>query len=192
VEGALLEFAAAVRMDSRRPHVQPSGGHLTARALRVACLILLVAAASTASAEPPIVGAWNLVSYAWEDPATAASTLPWGEKPSGRLLFLPDGHTGVTITGQARQPAVRGEDGLVEKQARLCQTVTAYSGTYAIRGSTMTVRVEVASDPGMVGTDLAREVRIEGDLLTIRTAPMKSMSDGKMHVYALAWKRASK
>src|SRR5512136_2738593 len=97
---------------------------------------------------------------------------------------------GVTITGQGRQPAVRGEDGLAEKQARLYQTVTAYAGTYTMRGSTMTVRVEVASDPGLVGTDLAREVRIEGDLLTVRTAPMKSMSDGKMYVYALAWKRA--
>jgi hypothetical protein len=56
----------------------------------------------------------------------------------------------------------------------------------------MTVRVEVASDPRLVGTDLAREVRIEGNLLTIRTAPMKSMSDGKMYVYALTWERAPK
>ena len=163
---------------------------MPARALRIACMTLLLAAAFPASAEPSIVGAWTLVSYAREDPATGTPTFPWGEKPAGLLLFLPDGHMGVTITGQGRQPAVRGEDGLVEKQAKLYQTVTAYSGTYAIRGSTMTVRVEVASDPGLVGTDLAREVRIEGDLLTIRTAPMKSMSDGKMYVYALAWKRA--
>jgi hypothetical protein len=163
---------------------------MTARALRVACVTLVVAAAFPVSAEPPVVGAWNLVSYAREDPATGASTFPWGEKPSGLLLFLPDGHMGVTITGQGRQPTVRGEDGLAEKQAKLYQTVTAYAGTYMMRGSTMTVRVEVASDPGLVGTDLAREVRIEGDLLTIRTAPMKSMSDGKLYVYALAWKRA--
>ena len=98
----------------------------------------------------------------------------------------------VTITGQGRQPAVRGEDGLVEKQARLYQTVTAYAGTYSVRGSTMIVHVEVASDPGLVGTDVSRDLRIDGDLLTVRTAPMKSMSDGKMYVYALAWKRASK
>jgi hypothetical protein len=163
---------------------------MTARALRVACATLLVAAAFPVSAEPSVVGSWTLVSYAREDPATGVSTFPWGEKPAGLLLFLPDGHMGVTITGQGRQPAVRGEDGLVEKQAKLYQTVTAYSGTYAIRGSTMTVRVEVASDPALVGTDLAREVRIEGDLFTVRTAPMKSVSDGKMYVYALAWKRA--
>jgi hypothetical protein len=163
---------------------------MTARALRVACATLLVVAASPASAEPSVVGAWSLVSYAREDPAPGASTFPWGEKPTGLLLFLPDGHMAVTITGQGRQPAVRGEDGLVERQARLYQTVTAYAGTYSVRGSTMIVRVEVASDPGLVGTDLAREVRIEGDLLTIRTAPMKSMSDGKMYVYALSWKRA--
>jgi hypothetical protein len=152
-------------------------------------MALVLGTALPASAEPSVVGSWTLVSYAREDRATGASTFPWGEKPAGLLLFLPDGHMGVTITGQGRQPAVRGEDGLAEKQAKLYQTVTAYAGTYVMRGSTMTVRVEVASDPGLAGTDLAREVRIEGDLLTIRTAPMKSMSDGKMYVYALAWKR---
>jgi hypothetical protein len=165
---------------------------MTARALRVACVTLLVAAAFPVSAEPSVVGAWNLVSYAREDPAGGAATFPWGEKPAGLLLFLPDGHMGVTITGQGRMPAVRGEDGLVEKQAKLYQTVTAYAGTYVLRGSTMIVRVEVASDPGLVGTELSRDLRLDGDLLTVRTAPMKSVSDGKMYVYALAWKRASR
>jgi hypothetical protein len=161
-------------------------------ALRIACTSLLLTVAVPASAEPSVVGGWTLVSYAREDPATGVSTFPWGEKPAGLLLFLPDGHMGVTITGQGRQPAVRGEDGLVEKQAKLYQTVTAYAGTYALRGSTMIVRVEVASDPGLVGTELSRDLRLDGDLLTVRTAPMKSVSDGKMYVYALAWRRAAK
>jgi hypothetical protein len=139
--------------------------------------------------EPPLVGTWGLVSYAREDPATEASTFPWGEKPSGLLLFLPDGHMSVVINAQGRHPAARGEDGFVEKQAKLFQTTTAYAGTYTVRGSTMTVRVEVAGDPGLVGTELSRELRVDGDLLTIRTQPMKSLSDGKMYVYALVWKR---
>ena len=141
------------------------------------------------AAEPSQVGTWGLVSYAREDPATGASTFPWGEKPSGLLLFLADGHMSVVINAQGRQPASRGEDGFVEKQAKLFQTATAYAGTYTVRGSTMTVRVEVAGDPGLVGTELSRELRVDGDLLTIRTQPMKSLSDGKMYVYALVWKR---
>jgi len=97
----------------------------------------------------------------------------------------------VVITAQGRQPAVRGEDGFIEKRARLFETTTAYAGRYAVRGDTMTVHVEVASDPDLVGKDLGREIRIDGDLLTVRTQPMKSMADGKMYVYALAWKRSS-
>jgi hypothetical protein len=161
-----------------------------ARAVRSAFTALLLGVTLPAiAAGPPVVGTWGLVSYAREDPATGASTFPWGEKPSGLLLFLPDGHMSVVINAQGRQPAARGEDGFVEKQAKLFQTVTAYAGTYAVRGSTMTVRVEVAGDPGLVGTELSREIRVDGDLLTIRTQPMKSLSDGKMYVYALVWKR---
>ena len=163
---------------------------LHARAFRsVLAGLLLGITLPAVAAEPSLVGTWGLVSYAREDPATGASTFVWGEKPSGLLLFLADGHMSVVINAQGRQPAARGEDGFVEKQAKLFQTVTAYAGTYAVRGGTMTVRVEVAGDPALVGTEFSREMRVEGDLLTIRTQPMKSFSDGKMYVYALVWKR---
>jgi hypothetical protein len=166
---------------------------------RLVITTLLALAASTLAADPPasatptevpVVGTWTLVSYAREDTATRAATHPWGEKPSGTFVFTADGHVAVVITAQGRQPAVRGEDGFVEKRARLFETTTAYAGTYVVRGETMTVHVEVSSDPDLVGKDLGREFRIEGDMLTIRTQPMKSMADGKMYVYALAWKRA--
>jgi hypothetical protein len=163
---------------------------LRARAVRRAFATLFLGITIPAvAAEPSLVGTWGLVSYAREDPATGASTFPWGEKPSGLLLFLADGHMSVVINAQGRQPTPRGEDGFVEKQAKLFQTATAYAGTYTVRGSTMTVRVEVAGDPGLVGTEVSRELRVDGALLTIRTQPMKSLSDGKMYVYALVWKR---
>jgi len=161
------------------------------RAVRLAFAVLLLGVTLPAkSTEPSVVGAWKLVSYAREDPATGTSTFPWGDKPSGLLLFLPNGYMSVVINAQGRQSAVRGEDGFVEKQAKLFQTVTAYAGTYSMRGGTMTVRVEVSSDPGLVATELVREFRSDGDLLTIRTQPMKSLSDGKTYVYALSWRRS--
>jgi hypothetical protein len=161
------------------------------RDMRIALVgFLLGVTLPTLAAEPKVVGTWKLVSYAREDPATGTSTYPWGEKPSGTFVFTPDGHVAVVITAQGRQPAVRGEDGFIEKRARLFETTTAYAGTYAVRGDTMTVHVEVASDPDLVGKDLGRGLRIDGDMLTIRTQPMKSMADGKMYVYVLAWKRS--
>jgi hypothetical protein len=166
---------------------------------RLVIATLLALSASTLAAEPSapskpgnaaVVGTWTLVSYAREDPASRAVTYPWGEKPSGTFVFTADGHVAVVITAQGRQPAVRGEEGFVEKRARLFETTTAYAGTYVVRGDAMSVHVEVASDPDLVGKDLGREIRIDGDALTVRTQPMKSMADGKMYVYALAWKRA--
>jgi len=161
-------------------------------ALRVAGAALVCSMTLPAmAAEPSVVGAWKLVSYTREDPATGASTLPWGEKAAGYLHLLPDGRMAVVITAQGRQPAVRGEDGFIEKQAKLFQTVTAYAGTYSTRGNALTVRVEVAGLPEWVGTDQLREFRLDGDSLTIRTAPMQSVSDGKTYVYVLSWKRVT-
>ena len=160
------------------------------RAIRVAVVgLLLGVTLPTLAAEPKFVGAWKLVSYAREDPATGVSTFPWGEKPLGLLVYLPDGHMSVVINAEGRQSVAHGEEGAVEKQAKLYRTMTAYAGRYTVGDGTVTHRVEMASDPGLVGTELTRRFRIEGDLLTLATPPSKSMSDGKMYVYTLVWKR---
>lgn len=161
-------------------------------ALRVAGAALLCSFTLLAvAAEPSVVGTWKLVSYSREDPATGAATQPWGEKPAGYLMLLLDGHMSAVITSDGRQPAVRGEEGFSDKQAKLFQTVTAYAGTYTAKGDSLSVHVEVAWLPEWVGSDQPRVFRIEGDRLTIRTQPIRSVSDGKLYVYVLVWKRVS-
>jgi len=157
--------------------------------LRLALAVVSLTVALPAFAQVSLVGSWKLVSYAREDPTTGNATAVWGEKPSGLLLFQPDGRMSAVITGEGRKPAPPGEERIVEKQAKLFQTVTAYAGTYSVRGSTMTVHVEVASAPEFVGTDLVREILLQGEILNVRTQPMRSVSDGKTYVYVLAWKR---
>lgn len=43
--------------------------------------------------------------------------------------------------------------------------------------------------PGWVGSEQSREIKLDGDTLTIRTQPIRNPSDGKEYVYLLAWKR---
>jgi hypothetical protein len=157
--------------------------------LRLAVATVAMAVALPAFGQSPLVGSWKLVSYARENPSTGNATPVWGEKPSGLLQVLPDGRLSAVITAEGRKPAPPGEEGLAEKQAKLYQTVTAYAGTYTARGNTLTVHVEVASAPEFVGKDLVREILLEGDVVYVRTQPMRSVSDGKDYVYVLAWKR---
>lgn len=142
-----------------------------------------------AAAEPSIAGNWTLVSYTREDPATGAATFPLGQKPTGTLFLLPGGRVSVVITGEGRVAAPHGAEGYVEKQAKLFQTMTAYSGTWSVKGSTLTMHVEVSYQPGWVGTDQKREFRLDGDTLRIRTDPTPSVGDGKTYVYVLTWHR---
>jgi hypothetical protein len=158
-----------------------------------AWLVLVAASAVTpslpAAAEPSIAGAWTLVSYTREDPATGAVTYPLGRKPTGTLFLLPGGRVAVVIAGEGREPAPPGSEGYVEKQAKLFQTMTAYSGTWSVKGSALTMHVDVSYRPEWVGTDQKREFRLEGDTLHVRTLPTQSVSDGKTYVYVLVWRR---
>lgn len=158
-------------------------------AVRAACVAMLLGIASPAVAEPSVAGIWSLVSYTREDPATGAASFPFGQKPAGTLFLLPGGRMAVVIAAEGREPAPPGSEGYVEKQAKLFRTVTAYAGTWSVKGNLLSVRVDVAGLPEWAGTEQKREVLLEGDRLVIRTMPVQSVSDGKTYVYVLAWKR---
>ncbi len=166
---------------------------MTTFVARSALVAAVLAAAAPARAESPagssVAGIWTLVSYTRVDPATGVETFPFGQKPSGTFFLLPDGHMATVLTAEGREPAPPGSEGVVEKQAKLFRTMTAYTGTWSVTDGTFTVRVEVAGAPEWVGTDQKREFKLEGDTLRVRTQPMRSVSDGKTYVYVLTWRR---
>ena len=156
----------------------------------VRTLIFAVALGSvlTAYAEDlSVLGAWKLLSYTREDVVSGEITRPWGENPSGYLMYLPDGHMSAVVTSEGRKDVAPTD----EKQvAQLYFNMVAYAGTYTVQGDTVVHHVEVAWRPSWVGSDQPRHAKIEGDTLTIRTQPIRNRVEGKDYVYILVWTRA--
>lgn len=157
-------------------------------AVVVAALIALVAPAR--GEEPIITGAWKLVSYVREEVGSGAVARPWGEKPQGYLLLLPSGHMSMVITSESRTPVSHDDSQYEAKSAKLMSSVTAYAGTYALKGDSVVFHVEAAWQPDWVGTDQPRSVKFDRDEMTLRTQPMRSSTTGRSSVYVLTWKRA--
>lgn len=134
-----------------------------------------------------ILGAWKLTEFAREDTASGEIIRPWGEAPSGYLMYLPDGHMSAVLTAEGRKAAAPGD----EKQvAKLYSSMAAYAGTYSVHEDTVVHHVDVAWLPGWVGSDQPRQIKLDGQTLTIRTQPIRNTADGKDYVYILVFSRA--
>ncbi len=95
----------------------------------------------------------------------------------------------VVITAEGRLAVPHGEPGGAEKVEKLFNTMSAYSGRWAVSGEQVTFHVDVAWLPEWVGTDQVRQLKREGNRLTMRSTPMKSATTGKTSVYVLTWER---
>ena len=129
------------------------------------------------------------MSYVREDAATGKTSRPWGEKPTGYLMYLPDGHMSAIITSEGRAAVAPTDEKFNEKMGHLLSTMAAYAGTYTVQGGKVIHHVEVAWFPSWVGSDQPREINLDGDTLTIRTQPIRSTREGKDYIYLLVWSR---
>jgi hypothetical protein len=133
--------------------------------------MLMLAGAVLASAAPGradegerVTGFWQLVSYVVEVQATGQIEPVMGQHPTGYVYFSPEGRVMFILTGEGRKPAKTAEE-----RANLLGTLVAYTGTYRIEGDRWITKVDVAWNPEWVGTEQARNFRIEGDRLQVLT-----------------------
>lgn len=102
-------------------------------------------------------------------------------------MYRPDGHMSAVLTFGERK-SVQPTD---EKQvAQLFFNMSAYAGTYTVEGDTVVHHVEVAWLPNWVGSNQPRQAKLEGDMLTIRTQPIRNGLDDKDYIYILVWRSA--
>jgi hypothetical protein len=127
-----------------------------------------------------LVGVWQVVDYTATDPVTGEVKRPFGDNPTGSAIYTAKGHMSVFVAGSHRTGAQRAEmfDGLY-----------AYTGSYTLKGDTVTIHIESAWQPSWVGTDKSRTVKFAHDRLTIVTAPMTSPVDGKTYISTTTFRR---
>ena len=111
-----------------------------------------------------IHGAWQLVSYGVEVKSTGLMFNPMGQKPSGYVIFTPEGRVSFTLTAENRQAPE-----CVQDNADLFNSMIAYTGTYQLNGNQWVTRVDAAWNPQWVGTEQTRYFLIEGDKLVVQT-----------------------
>lgn len=143
----------------------------------------------SASAAPQegVVGAWSLVSFD-TDEERGASKPRFGQDPVGYLLYTADGHMAAVLAGTHR-PALKSPSGSSSTEEQRTQSLAnflAYAGRYDIRGDRVFHHVDVSVFTNLMGTTLERQFKIEGDVLTIRTAPPEIWGSSNI----LVWKRA--
>ena len=111
-----------------------------------------------------VEGTWRLVTYRVEVETTGEMFSPMGDKPSGYIVFTPEGRVWFMLTGEGREPG----DSDLEK-ARLLDSLIAYTGRYRIEGDDWITAVDVAWDPTWIGTEQSRQFKREGNRLQVLT-----------------------
>jgi hypothetical protein len=155
----------------------------------VACSGLVSVAIAVAAGDVNPTGVWQVVDYFATDPATGVVTHPFGENPIGSAIYTSKGHMSVLVAGSRRVPSTGTGAKRAEERAGLFDGLYAYSGTYAVKGNTVTIHVESAWQPDWVRTEKTRTLKLEHDVLSIVTAPMTSPVDGKTYISTTTFRR---
>jgi lipocalin-like protein len=106
---------------------------------------------------------------------------------------LPDVQRAITrtrsLTGQVGAGSSHEEAPTDEVRAKLHKSMIAYAGTYTIDGGKVIHHVDISWNGARTGTDQVRFYKLEGDTLTIKTAPNKSPIDGREGVRVIVWEK---
>ena len=148
-----------------------------------------------------LVGVWELVSL--QDLRPNGDVLDWmGKKPSGTLIYSPDGRMAIQIMRDPRPIAagpIWSSDGhSLLPNAPAHEIRDAYSGYFAYFGTwdvdeagrTVTHHVRASLRSAEVGINYVRPYEVSGEQLRLRY-PV-SAPDGEQRTRVLIWKRAER
>lgn len=137
-----------------------------------------------------LTGSWKLVSYETEE-QDGTIHHPFGENPSGIIIYSTDGNVSVQLMRSGRYQYVNSElyDDLGVRYGDL--PYIAYAGPFIVDEDRPAVThfVEVALDPEWIGQQQFRLIELKNDLLRLS-------SDGPFGankiLFRLLWKKNDK
>lgn len=135
-----------------------------------------------------LVGMWRLEEAYIVDSEDRRIRPAFGGRPAGYIAYMPDGMM-MTVIADADQPALSGDRlaAPIEERAAAFSASSAYAGRYRVEGNRVIHTVEVATYPNWVGTEVVREVELQGDRVIYRTEPQPL--EGISAVIRLIWAR---
>jgi hypothetical protein len=138
-----------------------------------------------------LVGAWRLVDWIIEYPATGRVTQPFGSGAQGLLLYTADGHMSAVLQAKAR-PAFRTTDLRAVADAEKASAFGSYlhyAGRWRVEGDCVVHEVDFSMNPNLQGTRQVRSAALVGDVLELTAE--ESLGAGPARRHRLAWRRAS-
>ena len=151
---------------------------------------MLIAASATAAiaGDNPLLGTWKLKSYVREVAATGERYNERGEHPNGYLSYSADGRMYAIITWDNRSPPADVVPTEAER-IRLYSSMISYAGTYTWDAEKVVHHVDISWNQNWTGTDQVRFYKLDGNTLTITSAPAKNFTDGREGRSILVWEK---
>ena len=128
-------------------------------------ILLFLSSPALADDREKLLGNWKLVSFFTEEVQTKQRSNVFGEHPNRFIGFTPERFFAFAMAEGRKAPQTP------EEQAAAYRTVVAYTGKWRLEGEKFITKVDVAWNPGWVGTDQVRFWRVDGNKLFITTAP---------------------
>jgi dienelactone hydrolase len=136
-----------------------------------------------------LVGTYRLISYTRTVVATGETTDMFGKAPQGYIIYGHDGRMMILYVSDKRPQPKDLATMTDQERVDLFKTMQAYTGTYEFDGKKVTHHVDISWNQIWTGTDLVRNVRVEGKRVTLTTMPAPSPLDGKVNVAVLTWEK---
>jgi len=160
---------------------------LTSAAAATAFSLWLVHPAASQDLASQIVGVWKWTSSTIKEVETGKIDHPFGQNPSGQVIYTKGGHVVFALAGDNRKtPASPFTDA---DRIALFNTMSAAGGTYKVEGNTLTVTYTTSWNQTWTGVAQKRQIEIVGNKLTSTSAPYKSMQTGKDTIFVVTYER---
>ncbi|HUZ33280.1 MAG TPA: lipocalin-like domain-containing protein [Xanthobacteraceae bacterium] len=150
--------------------------------------LCLLSATAAFAADNPLLGTWKLKSYVREVTATGERYNERGEHPNGYLSYASDGRMYAIITWDNRakpHDVVPTSD----ERIKLYSTMISYAGTYTADAEKVIHHVDISWNQIWTGTDQVRFYKLDGNSLTITSAPNRNPTDGREGHSILVWEK---
>ena len=166
--------------------------HASRSLCRLAVIAIgLIGVTTTANAADPrekLFGMWKLVSGVSEELDTAKKTELWRPDAIGYITFVPEGRMMVLIANSGRGKPAAAVPTTAEAES-LFRSLLSYTGTYVLEGDRVTTKVDASWNQTWTGTDQVRTFKLDGDKLSLSTAPSPDPFSGKPSVRTLVWQK---
>ena len=136
-----------------------------------------------------IVGVWKYTSFIDREVESGQVLKPFGENPSGYIVYTKGLHIVFSLVGDNRNAPANPNPTDAERIA-LFKSSGSGGGTYKIEDdNSVSITWDASWNQWWTGRAQKRKVEIEGNKMTITSAPTKSVATGREIIFVITLER---